>query len=49
MMNKIIKTTLALFLLGLMLFSTISFAIISSVNALKIDSVAIKDEIQTGK
>tara|TARA_Y100000310_G_scaffold279332_1_gene298373 strand:- start:41 stop:931 length:891 start_codon:yes stop_codon:yes gene_type:complete len=48
-MNKLIKTTLAILLLGLMLFSTISFAIISSVSALTIDSVTIKDEIQPGK
>ena len=48
-MNKIMKTTLAILLLGLMLFSTVSFALISSVHALTIDSVAIADEIQPGK
>ena len=48
-MNKIVKTTLALLMLGLMLFSTISFALISNVSALTIDSVAIADKIQPGK
>lgn len=43
------KTTLALLMLGLMLFSTLSFALINSVSALTIDSVAIADEIKPGK
>ena len=48
-MNKLIKTTLAILLLGLMLFSTISFALINSVSALTIDSVVLAEEIQPGK
>jgi len=48
-MNKIMRTTLALLMLGLMLFSTVSFALINSVSALTIDSVAVADEIQPGK
>jgi hypothetical protein len=48
-MNKIMKTTMAILLLGLMFFSTVSFAILNSVSALTIDSVAIANEIQPGK
>ena len=47
-MNKIIKIMMTVFILGLMLFSTISFALLS-VSALIIDSVTISDEIIPGK
>lgn len=40
---------MAILLLGLMFFSTVSFAILNSVSALTIDSVAIANEIQPGK
>jgi hypothetical protein len=48
-MNRILKTSLAILMLGLMLFSTVSLALINSVSALTIDSVAVSDKIQPGK
>lgn len=36
-------------MLGLMLFSTVSFALMNSVSALTIDSVAVSEEIKPGK
>ncbi len=48
-MNKILKTSLAILMLGLMLFSTVSLALINSVSALTIDSVSVADEIKPGK
>lgn len=48
-MNKVLRTSLAILMLGLMLFSTVSLALINSVSALTIDSVAVTDEIKPGK
>lgn len=48
-MNRWMKAALGIILLGLMLFSTISFALINSVSALTIDSVSVVDKIQPGK
>lgn len=48
-MNKIIKITLTLLILGLMLFSTVSFALLTSVSALTIDSVFISNDIIPGE
>jgi len=48
-MNKVLRTSLAILMLGLMLFSTVSFALMNSVSALTIDSVAVSEEIKPGK
>ena len=46
--NKLIKTILAVIILGLMLVSIFSFALLNSVQALTIDAVSIADEIKPG-